>query len=86
MENSQVRPRRESGRKVTTLRKRDVPITQIRLARFQQLESDSVELGRQISEERNELRKEILRGVPVEAGPIRAFIRKSGQRKILIVK
>lgn len=86
MKNSQVRPRRGSGHNVTTLGKRDTPVTQIRLAHIQQLQSDIAELGRQLTKDWNRLRKEILEGATVENGPMRAFIRKSGRRKVLIVK
>jgi hypothetical protein len=86
MKNSQARPRRENGRKVTVLQNRDVSVTQIRLAHIQQLQSDIAELNRRLTKDWDKLRREILGGAYVEPGPMRAFIRRSGQRKILIVK
>jgi hypothetical protein len=92
MSSSQDRPRRESGRKVTFIERREDPITQITLARIQQLKSDIEEDSTRVWA-RNELKREwakvrrrLLCGSPVERGPIRAFIRKTGGRKTLIVK
>jgi hypothetical protein len=78
--------------------KRDSQVTQMQLARIQQLQSDLAlpspmrvqsDLARlqdSLRKEWNTLRMQLLRGVPVEPGPIRAFLRKSGNTQKLIVK
>lgn len=80
------RPRRGSARKVTILQKRIAAITQLRLAHIQQLQSDIMELHRQLSKESAQLRKELLKGALVESGPIRAFFRRKGGKKKMVVK
>ena len=44
MKNSRNRPRRENGRKVTTMKKRESRVTQLQLAEIQQLQSDLAHL------------------------------------------
>ncbi len=86
MKNSQVRPRRENGRKITTMGERNSKVTQLQLAQIQQLQSDLVGLQEQLRKEWNTVRMQLLRGVAVEPGPIRAFLRRSGDAQKLIVK
>ena len=96
MKKSQNRPPRGSEHKVAIMTKRDSQVTQMQLARIQQLQSDLAlplrvqsDLARlqdSLRKEWNTLRMQLLRGVPVEPGPIRAFLRKSGNTQKLIVK
>lgn len=96
MKNSQTRPRRGNARKVTAISKRQPEVTQLELAQIQQLQSELSEpdrLERDIStlqealrKRWNTLRMQLLRGVSVEPGPIRAFLKKSGNTQTLIVK
>jgi hypothetical protein len=101
MKISQVRPRRGSAHEVTSVDKYQLRVvTQMQLARIQQLQSDlsqpeqlQMENNTNIDEvkellrkEWNTLRMQLLRGVEVEPGPIRAFLRKSGNTQKLVVK
>jgi hypothetical protein len=61
-------------------------VTQLQLAQIQQLQSDLAGLEHQLRKDWNTLRMQLLRGVEVEPGPIRAFLRKSGNTQKLIVK
>lgn len=78
--------------KVTILERKQEAITQIRLARIQQLQSDLVRHDEEIKTIRRlsaadkrelkktwtTLRKEVLRGAAVEPGPLTALLRISG--------
>lgn len=86
MKNSQVGPRRDSAHNVTVLDRRVAPITQLRLARIQQLQSDSADTGGRLREELKQLRKDIMAGAAIEHGPIRVFTRKKGRKKYLVIK
>lgn len=86
MKNSQARPRRESAHNIVVIQKKITFVTQLRLAHIQQMQSDMLDLQRRIQKEWKQLRKEVLEGMPVEGGPIRAFIRQSGRKKTLVVK
>lgn len=102
MKNSRNRPRRENGRKVTVIKKSEACVTQLELAQIQQLQSDlsnpgarwpPIETREQLDALQESLRKrwntlrmQLLRGVEVEPGPIRAFLRKSGNTQKLFVK
>lgn len=74
--------------------KREEQVTQLELAQIQQDQSDIAQPGasnvtemKEIFRKRwNTLRRQLLRGVPVEPGPIRAFLRKSGNTQKLFVK
>src|SRR5258708_11845853 len=96
MKKPQVRPRRGSAHKVTTMKKREERVTQLDLAQSQQLQSeiaqpdrlqsDIAKLERTLRTRWNTLRMQLLRGIAVEPGPIRAFLKKSGDTQKLIVK
>ncbi len=96
MKKSQVRPRRGNKHKVTIMSKRELCVTQLQLARIQQLQSEIAqprqlqseiaELQETLHREWNTLRMQLLRGVTIEPGPIRAFLRNSGKTVKLIVK
>ena len=78
--------KRESAPKISILQKPVAQVTQLRLAHVQQLQSDIADLHRQYTKHYSRLRKDILKGIPVEIGPIRAFIRRTNGKKMLVVK
>ncbi len=95
MKNSRIRPRRGNGRKVAVMKNREAYVTQMQLAQIQQLQSDLTKLEAgdgfnhlqgNLRRQWNTVRMQLLRGVSVEPGPIRAFLRKSGNTQKLIVK
>ena len=96
MKKSQVRPRRESAHNVTTMKKREELVTQLELAQIQQLQSEIAQpeqlqseiakLELNLRKRWNTLRMQLFRGISVESGPIRAFLKKSGDTYKLIVK
>jgi hypothetical protein len=86
MKNSEGRPPRGKGRKVVTFQNDAGEIRQHRLAEIQQLQSEIAVLQNRFSEEWSKLRKELIRGIPVEQGPIRAFLKREGRKLLLFVK
>lgn len=94
MRKPQNRPPRGNKRKVAIMARRQEQVTQLELAQIQQDQSDIAQPGESNVTERKEtlrkrwntLRMQLLRGVPVEPGPIRAFLRKSGNTQKLFVK
>jgi hypothetical protein len=96
MRKPQNRPPRGNKHKVAIMARREEEVTQLQLARIQQLQSDLAQpvevqsdlarLQEALRKEWNTLRMQLLRGIPVEPGPIRAFLRKSGNTQKLFIK
>jgi hypothetical protein len=72
--------------KVTVFNRRVFFVTQIRLARVQQLQGEIARLNLKLSNEWKMIRKELMHGTPTEKGPIHAFIKKVGRKSILYIK
>jgi hypothetical protein len=94
MSNSQDRPQREKELKPATvggdLTVMENPslVTQLRLARIQQLQADIAHFQQLLEQEWRTLKEEMRRGAKVETGPIHAFLRKSksSRRLTLTIK
>jgi hypothetical protein len=86
MKPIRIRPPKDGARKITILQKRIAAVAQLRLAHIQQIQSDIADLHRQLSREWKQLRKEIAAGATIQSGPLRAFIRKKGRRKYLVIQ
>lgn len=89
MQNPRKRRPRKNGPDVVVLKNRLSPITQLRLARVQQLQSELAYYQEELKKEWKLLRREMLKGAAIERGPIRAFLRASEtkpSRRQLVIK